>query len=90
LLEHPNTTSKTWVSLDLTVEIQLQGGEIYYEDGVVVGDFSILVMLNIGFDSLTKTRVYSGFESTVNVGEINTFHTYLLDYVSSNSLPERT
>ena len=88
LLEHPNTMSRTWVPLDLTMEIQLQGGEIYYEDGVVVGDFSVLVMLNIGFDSLTKTRVYSGFASTVNVEAINEFRACLLNYISSNTSSE--
>lgn len=82
--EHPQVSveTDTWVSLDLSVQIQCLDGDVEQQDGTFVGGFGLRVLVQIGEDAATGHAVYGGFEGGVDVSEAVTFCRHLADWIA--------
>lgn len=66
-------SSLTWITHETPIQIQCLTGEATVENGALVGEFSICIMLNLGENALSHSSVYGGFEGTIDVQEAIAF-----------------
>ena len=69
----PIVEADTWVSLDLSIQVQCLDGDVEDLAGLLEGRFSIRVLINIGEDATAGHAVYGGFEGVVDVCEALSF-----------------
>jgi hypothetical protein len=87
LLEHIRSSAqiatRTWVPLDLSMEVSLLVGDLWREDKTVMGSFTVRVMIRAAKD-LQGPHIYAGFEGTMSAKEALGFSQVLQEYVASN------
>jgi hypothetical protein len=68
-----DTDSMTWVTHEGPIQIQCLTGEATVEDGTLVGEFTVRIMLNLSEKALSHKSVYGGFEGTIDAQEAIAF-----------------
>jgi hypothetical protein len=80
----PAIESITWVTYDLSVQIQCLAGEVEVEDGTLVGEFSMRVMLNLGKTVPSEHTLYGGFQGTIDVQQAMAFCAAVRNWAAYN------
>jgi hypothetical protein len=87
LLEHIRSTAqiatRTWFTLDLSMEVSLLVGDLWREDKTVMGSFTVRVMMRAAKD-LQGPHIYAGFEGTVSAQEALRFSRALQEHTAGN------
>lgn len=76
---------RTWVPADLSMQIQLQEGDVDREDEILVGEFGVCVLINVGRDPETRNSIYSGFQGAVDVRSTFAFCADVREYVAGKT-----